>query len=564
LTAAFQRSVDDIDAWTRAFAKEKATQAGLPVRVWLDRFAADRQAAPIEVESAGQPAPAVSARDGLADARREARDWADDLDSTEPLGAWGPAREAFGQRCSRPDALPTAERAQASAAAILARATDLPAAAHPDAPTHADGAVPDNRVAGELGVRARVSQAPRPRLDIEEVERLLDGPVSQGDGQTGIEPQSALLDVERALREIREEIEAAEQVSETPEPSGPDVAEAEAPGGGGQASTQAIAQLGLDIARLVEVMDCGFDRVEAASARHTLELRREVTQLFDELAARLEDVERRPGEPAATTGAALSPAVEPCERNDEPAPATDALFHASPDVESARREESAAELQSPLPEAAASEAGAAPSPAPALHDPDWDLFEAPQHSADAGSHDPSDPVGDATPEAPAWSADALPTQPAAEVAGQPWAVADTCDWDAELFAPTPAPFGARAAASVNPAELPPAAPTQQEADHRSDGAERFDVHDERAPGWRPLEGWPGAASATLERPFEAGGGTPATADPDTSDEEPVGADGDGAEVVDRQREALRQTRGKSSGFGWLPFGRAGRSRKNAA
>jgi hypothetical protein len=34
-------------------------------------------------------------------------------------------------------------------------------------------------------------------------------------------------------------------------------------------------------------------------------------------------------------------------------------------------------------------------------------------------------------------------------------------------------------------------------------------------------------------------------------------------MVDRQREALRQSRGKRSGLGWLSFGRGGRARKTA-
>ena len=561
MTAAVQRSADDIDVWTRAFAEEQARQAGLPVRDWLNQFVADGEAARAEDGSAGlHPAATAPARERPAEARPGAGDLVDESDPTDPPDVWRPAREAFGQRGSRPD---TAEGTRASAAEILARAFDGAGAPDLAGATRAEGGVLDNRGDGEVSVRARVSQAPRPHLDIDEIDRLLGGPTSHADEEAGNEPQTALLDVERALREIREQIEAAEQVAEARERAEPGVAGAQASAGLGQASTEAIAQLGLDIARLVDVMDCGFDRVEAASARQTLELRSEVTQLFDELATRLEDVERRPGEPAAAAiGAAFSPEADLRERDDEPAPTVDADVHGPHDgattvaaeLSGELSGELPGELRSPSPEPAASEVADRPPEAPAPHDPDWELFDAPPHSAAASFLDSSDAADAAPAEPPAWSADALPTHPAAEVADQPPTAPGDCDPDVDLFAAPPEPSGAAAGVPLDPADWPPPN-AQHETGHWTADAEKIDVQDERAPGWRPLEGWPGAVGAPRDGLFDTPGGAADRPDDETA--------ADGVEMADAQREALAPGRGKSSGLGWLRFGRRGQSRKSA-
>ena len=60
----------------------------------------------------------------------------------------------------------------------------------------------------------------------------------------------------------------------------------------GQASADAIAQLGVDIARLVDVVDCGFERLEAAGAQQAVDLRSDFAQMLDELAGRLERADR--------------------------------------------------------------------------------------------------------------------------------------------------------------------------------------------------------------------------------------------------------------------------------
>ncbi len=161
-------------------------------------------------------------------------------------------------------------------------------------------------------------RTPRRQLDDEDIELLLEGPVAPV-----APPEAPRLDeVEVALRQVREEVEAAAphaaaRTAAAPRPvttpDGPAL---------GQASADAIAQLGVDIARLVDVVDCGFERLEAAGAKQAVNLRTDVAQMLDDLAGRLEGA-GRPIDAAKAdvmAGAEPAPTVAWDELDAEPLP----------------------------------------------------------------------------------------------------------------------------------------------------------------------------------------------------------------------------------------------------
>ncbi|HWF76347.1 MAG TPA: hypothetical protein VN694_04145 [Caulobacteraceae bacterium] len=535
---ALKRRTDDIDLWTREFAEEQARQAGVPVRAWLDEFVA-REAA----RAVGQPpdhhsqrALTTTARASPAGASQQPSHRVDESAFTDPVGCWSPAREAFGQRGTSLEAQQTVEAARVSAASILARAVDDgdPVSGEP-----AEHCAAGEALRGELGVRARVSRAQasaRRRLDGEEIERLLGASATQTATPGEIETQASLSEIERALREMREQMDAAVQLAETaalvatpPSPLAPEGSEQ------GEASTEAIAHLGLDIARLVEVMDCGFDRVEAANARQSLELRNEVSQMFDELAARIEKFERQSADPRADE---TPLAAEPCEVGVESAPPVEANGGEGP------RADDAGEAEAPALSGLASHDGDTQrGEAPAADDPDSELFED-SRSPVAEDNAPHVAAADEPGEASAWPQSALPSRPSTESAGEPRQAQATDDPDSDLFDPPPeGPGHDSHDCAVDEVRSDPfesqtsdAADTGDEDDSASElWFGRTETHEEWAADWR----------------------TPDQEMTDIAGSDPF--DQAGAEVGDHAPGAgARRVH-----FPWLHFRRGGQSRKSA-
>jgi hypothetical protein len=157
-----------------------------------------------------------------------------------------------------------------------------------------------------------------------EVERVLERQLAQLDvadapapAEASDDPAMRLGDIESALQQIREDIHAAEPgpaiAGEPLAPTGTETPPGELP----RSSIGAIEGLSLEFARLAEMVHCGLERFETITAREVAELRGEVAQLFDGLAARVDTVERRSIGPLdADLGDALD---EPGAMLDEPA-----------------------------------------------------------------------------------------------------------------------------------------------------------------------------------------------------------------------------------------------------
>ena len=212
-------------------------------------------------------------------------------------------------------------------------------------------ACPGGRLAEDIA-------APRRQLDDEDIELLLGGPVAPV-----APPAAARLDeVEVGLRQVREEVQAAAPHAAARAAAAPRPVAAPDGPALGQASADAIAQLGVDIARLVDVVDCGFERLEAAGAKQAADLRTDVAQMLDDLAGRLGA--GRPIDAAKAdvmVGAEPAPTVAWDDLDAEPLPtvAWDEL-----DAE-------------PAPTLASGEPDTEPPPTAASNDPDADLFDEP-------------------------------------------------------------------------------------------------------------------------------------------------------------------------------------------
>ncbi len=430
MTAAVQWSPGEVDVWTRAFAEEHAQRAGLSVRDWLEQFVARETAlAGPDALEADLPRAAAPAEDDVPppEPDDEPATAADALEPDTPVTAWAPPRDAFGQRTERPEPQPLADGAPASAVAGEAAS---PAAVG----GFGDGE--DDSIEGHFSARARVAglwdlAEPRQQLDDEDIELLLGGPGAR------IEPPAAprLDEVEVALRQVREEVQAAAPPTAAhtaaaahpaTTPDGPAL---------GQASADAIAQLGVDIARLVEVVDCGFERLEAVGAKQTVDLRSDVAQMLDKLASRLE----HPDRPTVAAEADVMSAAEPPptvawdELDAEPPPA---VASDDSDAEPAPTVTSDEPDTEPAPTAASSDPDAGPPPTAPWDDPDADLFDEP---ADFASITHQGPFGRALARPDAGGdldLAATAEEPEADWAGRGgWSEATAADFERHVEAP---------------------------------------------------------------------------------------------------------------------------------
>ena len=368
MAEAVQWSPGEVDVWTRAFAEDHAQRAGLSVRDWLEQFVARETAlAGPDALAADPPRTQPPEDDVPPKPRDEPATAADQLEPDTPVTAWAPPRDAFGQRTERPEPQPPPDGAPANAVAGEAA----------PATVGAFGEGEDDSIEGHFTARARVAglwdlAEPRRQLDDEDIELLLGGPVAPV-----APPAAARLDeVEVALRQVREEVQAAAPHAAARAAAAPRPVAAPDGPALGQASADAIAQLGVDIARLVDVVDCGFERLEAAGAQQAVDLRSDVAQMLDELAGRLERADRPTvtAEADAVADAEPLPTVAWDELDAEPPPA---VASDGSDAEPAPTVASDEPETEPPPTVASRDPDVRLPPTAPWDDPDADLFDEP-------------------------------------------------------------------------------------------------------------------------------------------------------------------------------------------
>jgi len=229
LTTAVQSDAADIDNWTRTFAEDQAARAGLSVREWIEQFVA-RETTP----RGGEETP--ENQTGHAESSLDDRELiASDPEIADPPEELRPEPAAI-EVCASPSDTPDCDQTTYASQDEIEQ-------------------VLDGLLAQVDVVRAQLSAKIR-----EDSARRLDG-------------------IERALRGMRDQIQAAEhggEVRDTPSPG----------------SSPAIETPFLDIARVVEAVDCGFERIEAVGANQIAELRAGIETMFDALAARIDNLER--------------------------------------------------------------------------------------------------------------------------------------------------------------------------------------------------------------------------------------------------------------------------------
>jgi hypothetical protein len=298
LTASPSR--EDTDAWTRAFAEENAKRAGMSVRDWLDQYVAQ------ETARLTSPHPAVETLE-LVEPVIEDADLGEALNA-EAAYAISAIDDPFEDELAldAPWEEPVVAVTQAALEAMDPPQDDWADPALDSAPEDAADAVID----------AETSEDATQRLDGLEFE----------------------------LRQVREQVESAEQHAQAVQQEAASTHQthpaALATTGSGQ--SEAIERLGRDLALLAEVVECGFERIEVLSEKQMADLRGEVVQRFDELGSRIGELGRpsadiEPLELAATAELESADLDEPLEIEEptsaEVAP-NEPLLAASSELES--------------------------------------------------------------------------------------------------------------------------------------------------------------------------------------------------------------------------------------
>ncbi len=342
LTATVQSSSGNIDAWTRAYAEDQARRAGLPLRDWLHQFVAqetgrsegpslerelDRTPAPLSLDAAIEPhaefAGAVGGWDSPAGFA-----YSPELDDAFALAATPSTALA-------PSAVVALDCVEATGVARFDQFAD-PVCADRSADllveTGPSGAVvdelPERSVAAPtppeaLAEATATAEQPQDR----DIEQALDGLAAQVDAirdqlSARMRQESArrLDGIERALRQIRQEVEA----TDTSDDSGAAcfTGTMAAPQHGEAPLTpfrpaEAIEDASVEVARLVDAVNRGFERSEAICAEQMADLRGVIVQMFEGLAARIDNLEQR------SSGAAT-------EGERQPSPAARSEFECGP------------------------------------------------------------------------------------------------------------------------------------------------------------------------------------------------------------------------------------------
>jgi hypothetical protein len=331
LTAAVQSNSENVDAWTRAFAADQARQAGVPLRDWLTQFVADQTGRPesesfagrlgqtpasFSHDSASEPDFAFAESAGDCESPTEL-DHCSDLDAALAVGAAplvGAAR-ASPETCDVPDATEVARFAQGDDPVFGEWSSDD--VAETCAPCDVGSDLPAESVVDPAPTDPT---APTAQLRDDEIEQALEGLSTRVDSirrqMSAKQRQDSarrVESIERALRRMREELAASEQGDDSGVKCFANVAASQP----NQALEVRYGAAGpvehgrLEVDCMVEVVDRGFERIEAIGAKQAAELRSEIAQVFEALAARIDNIERPSIGPAEAVDRQPSPSAAP-------------------------------------------------------------------------------------------------------------------------------------------------------------------------------------------------------------------------------------------------------------
>jgi len=338
LTTAAHSSPEDIDAWTRAFAEDSASRAGMPLRDWLNQFLA-QEIAPTECWSlSNEPGPQPRTSSGEGELNGPIGEGARCVEEQHwPAGGSGGELKSHCSMGTTQDAFVAPETADCAQATVAARPgtdedvdriewwTAEPATGHAleslrdhgaetaaaspasdEVPRYVAEALTSCRSADDLCAEYSVVGAPgdvplhaRPELRDDEIEQALDDLWTRVDAvrekvsaRMRQDTARALDGIERALRQMSEHSGAAEQAAKA---GAGGVAERRQDGAPTQeqAPADTIERLCPDATLLAEPGDGAFERIKAINANQMAELRVEIAQVRDELASRIDDLERR-------------------------------------------------------------------------------------------------------------------------------------------------------------------------------------------------------------------------------------------------------------------------------
>jgi hypothetical protein len=149
------------------------------------------------------------------------------------------------------------------------------------------------------GLSFRDETGRQDQLTDEAIEQVESGQLAQVEPITNEIAARPADDIQHALLQVREQIQAMEQSSErrAVERLAESPAEARRHLTPEFKSAGTARQLGVEIARIVDVMEARFERIEVANAKRVAdlgaEIRQEIAQMIDALAARVSDLEPR-------------------------------------------------------------------------------------------------------------------------------------------------------------------------------------------------------------------------------------------------------------------------------
>jgi hypothetical protein len=222
--------------------------------------------------------------------------------TTTAQGALAQATSAVVVQTIEDDLPPPAATECAQSAVAVARFTEAIDALCGEYSPSDVAEVATDRPTGDEGCSDGLSfkdeTGPHGQLTDEEIERVERGQLAQLDPIPDEIAVRRADDIQDALRQVREQIQAMEQSSERAvERLAQSTAESRRHLTPEFKSAGTARQLGVEIARIVDVMEARFERTEVASAKRVAELgaeiRQEIAQMIDALAARVSDLEQR-------------------------------------------------------------------------------------------------------------------------------------------------------------------------------------------------------------------------------------------------------------------------------
>jgi hypothetical protein len=289
LTAAVRSSAEDIDLWALTDAEDCAGRAPISLQERLSRTGVQGGAC-LQGES-----------------RTDAPEWlTTTAQGARPQAAFAVVAQTIQDDFPSPAAT---ECAQLVAVARFTKAVDALCGEY--SPRDVAEVAPAGSAAGDEscseGLSFNDETGPQDQLTddgIAQVEAHLSAQVDPIPDETAVRPAD---DIQRALLQVREHIQAVEQSSERAvERLAESTAEARRHLTPEFKSAGTVKRLGVEIARIVDVMEARFERTEVASAKRVAELgaeiRQEIAQMIDALAARVSDLEQRTTQAAVDVG----------------------------------------------------------------------------------------------------------------------------------------------------------------------------------------------------------------------------------------------------------------------